>query len=126
MDVEQLEQLAAVIVTAGLVAGNFLLFTPWRDGHDPRQRHPESSTPQNEGFIGLNRLVSQADQPWFFTSSKEGEPREISQSSERLQVLTSYGSQTALLSTTSQLTRIPDLGESLRLRAPSKEGEATG
>ena len=38
MDVEQLEQLAAVIVTAGLVAGNFLLFTPWRNGVDPRQQ----------------------------------------------------------------------------------------
>ncbi len=48
MDVEQLEQLAAVIVTAGLVAGNFLLFTPWRNGKDPRQRHPESLSPQNE------------------------------------------------------------------------------
>jgi len=46
MDIEQLEQLAAVIVTAGLVAGNFLLFTPWRNGEDPRQRHPESPTPQ--------------------------------------------------------------------------------
>ena len=43
MDIEQLEQLAAVIVTAGLVAGNFLLFTPWRNGEDPRQRHPEHS-----------------------------------------------------------------------------------
>lgn len=42
MEIEQLEQLAAVIVTAGLVAGNFLLFTPWRDGQDPRQHHPES------------------------------------------------------------------------------------
>tara|TARA_B100000674_G_scaffold258041_1_gene212834 strand:+ start:52 stop:267 length:216 start_codon:yes stop_codon:yes gene_type:complete len=42
MDIEQLEQLAAVIVTAGLVAGNFLLFTPWRNGEDPRQRHPQS------------------------------------------------------------------------------------
>ena len=42
MEIEQLEQLAAVIVTAGLVAGNFLLFTPWRDGQDPRQNHPES------------------------------------------------------------------------------------
>ena len=52
MDVERLEQLAAVIVTAGLVAGNFLLFTPWRDGHDPRQRHPERSTLQSGGFIG--------------------------------------------------------------------------
>ena len=60
MDVERLEQLAAVIVTAGLVAGNFLLFTPWRDGHDPRQRGPESSTPQNGGFIGLNRVEDEA------------------------------------------------------------------
>ena len=48
MDVEQLEQLAAVIVTAGLVAGNFLLFTPWRNGEDPRQQPPESLMPQNE------------------------------------------------------------------------------
>ena len=32
MEIEQLEQIAAVIVTAGLVAGNFLLFTPWRNG----------------------------------------------------------------------------------------------
>ena len=48
MDVEQLEQLAAVIVTAGLVAGNFLLFTPWRNGEDPRQQLPESLMPQNE------------------------------------------------------------------------------
>ena len=48
MDIEQLEQLAAVIVTAGLVAGNLLLFTPWRNGEDPRQRQPESSMPQNE------------------------------------------------------------------------------
>ena len=52
MDVEQLEQLAAVIVTAGLVAGNFWLFTPWRDGQDPRQRHPESSIPgHNQLFV---------------------------------------------------------------------------
>ena len=48
MDIEQLEQVAAVIVTAGLVAGNFLMFTPWRDGVDPRQRQPESVMPQNE------------------------------------------------------------------------------
>ena len=32
MEIEQLEQIAAVIVTAGLVAGNFLMFTPWRNG----------------------------------------------------------------------------------------------
>ena len=50
MDIEQLEQLAAVIVTAGLVAGNFLLFTPWRNGEDPRHRQPESLMPQNESI----------------------------------------------------------------------------
>ena len=48
MEIEQLEQIAAVIVTAGLVAGNFLMFTPWRNGEDPRQRRPQSLTPQNE------------------------------------------------------------------------------
>ena len=48
MEIEQLEQIAAVIVTAGLVAGNFLLFTPWRNGEDPRHRQPESLMPQNE------------------------------------------------------------------------------
>ena len=47
MDIEQLEQIAAVVVTAGLVAGNFLLFTPWRDGNDPRRDHPESWLKQN-------------------------------------------------------------------------------
>ena len=40
MSIETLEQIVAVLVTAGLVAGNFLLFTPWRDGHDPRERLP--------------------------------------------------------------------------------------
>ena len=38
MRIETLEQIAAVVVTAGLVTGNFLMFTPWRDGHDPRER----------------------------------------------------------------------------------------
>ena len=47
MEIEQLEQIAAVIVTAGLVAGNFLMFTPWRNGEDPRQRQPESLTPHH-------------------------------------------------------------------------------
>ena len=47
MDSENLEQIAAVIVTAGLVAGNFLLFTPWRNGEDPRQRNSESLMLQN-------------------------------------------------------------------------------
>ena len=51
MEIEQLEQIAAVIVTAGLVAGNFLMFTPWRDGEDPRQRQPESVMPQNESVF---------------------------------------------------------------------------
>ena len=51
MEIEQLEQIAAVIVTAGLVAGNFLMFTPWRNGEDPRQRQPESVMPQNESFL---------------------------------------------------------------------------
>ena len=48
MEIEQLEQIAAVIVTAGLVAGNFLMFTPWRNGEDPRQRQSESLMPQSE------------------------------------------------------------------------------
>ena len=51
MEIEQLEQIAAVIVTAGLVAGNFLMFTPWRNGEDPRQRQPESVMPQKESVF---------------------------------------------------------------------------
>ena len=51
MEIQQLEQIAAVIVTAGLVAGNFLMFTPWRDGEDPRQRQPESVMPKNESVF---------------------------------------------------------------------------
>jgi len=43
MKIEQLEQIAAVIVTAGLVAGNFLMFTPWHNGEDPRHQSPEST-----------------------------------------------------------------------------------
>ena len=60
MDVEQLEQIAAVVVTAGLVAGNFLMFTPWRNGDDPRRQHPERSILQNDQFIKLSRAQS-----WF-------------------------------------------------------------
>ena len=48
MEIEQLEQVAAVIVTAGLVAGNFLMFTPWRNGVDPRQQDPKHWIQQNE------------------------------------------------------------------------------
>ena len=44
MSIETLEQILAVLVTAGLVAGNFLMFTPWRDGHDPRERWPTHNT----------------------------------------------------------------------------------
>ena len=51
MEIEQLEQIAAVIVTAGLVAGNFLMFTPWRNGEDPRQRQPQSLMPQKESDV---------------------------------------------------------------------------
>ena len=51
MEIEQLEQIAAVIVTAGLVAGNFLMFTPWRNGEDPRQQQPKSLMPQNESIF---------------------------------------------------------------------------
>ena len=51
MEIEQLEQIAAVIVTAGLVAGNFLMFTPWRNGEDPRRRQPQSLMPQNESVV---------------------------------------------------------------------------
>ena len=51
MEIEQLEQIAAVIVTAGLVAGNFLMFTPWRNGEDPRLREPESLMPHNESVF---------------------------------------------------------------------------
>ncbi len=38
MRIEKVEQIAALLITAALVMGNFLFFTPWRDGHDPRQR----------------------------------------------------------------------------------------
>ena len=55
MDIEQIEQLAAVIVTAGLVAGNFLLFTPWRNGEDPRQRHPKRSILEDRSLHPLNK-----------------------------------------------------------------------
>ena len=55
MEIEQLEQIAAVIVTAGLVAGNFLMFTPWRNGEDPRQRQPQSLMPQNESVVSDRR-----------------------------------------------------------------------
>ena len=51
MEIEQLEQIAAVIGTAGLVAVNFLMFTTWRNGEDPMQRRPQSLMPQNESVV---------------------------------------------------------------------------
>ena len=74
MTIEKLEQLAAVIVTAGLVAGNFLLFTPWRDGRDPRQQHPESSMPQNSRslrFICMNTESKTTD--YRYTSTQRSD-----------------------------------------------------
>ena len=50
MEIEQLEQIAAVIVTAGLVAGNFLMFTPWRNGEDPEQRQLEADAQERVCF----------------------------------------------------------------------------
>ena len=45
--VNRLEQLFALIVTVGLVLGNFLLFTPWRQGQDLRSpaSNPEQALP---------------------------------------------------------------------------------
>ena len=46
MRIEKLEQIAAVIVTAGLVAGNLVLFAPWRKGQEDRERgRDRSQTP---------------------------------------------------------------------------------
>jgi hypothetical protein len=58
MLIERLEQIAAVVVTAGLVAGNFFLFTPWRSENDPRDRRdpPQTSQPNNQQK--LNRLYN--------------------------------------------------------------------
>jgi hypothetical protein len=46
--IEQLEQIDAVIVTVGLVAGNFVMFTPWRNGEGPRQRTQVHSIQQTK------------------------------------------------------------------------------
>ena len=59
INIEGLEQIAAVIVTAALVAGNFLLFTPWRDGNDPRQRHQENRLNQKKS----NQHLADSKQP---------------------------------------------------------------
>jgi hypothetical protein len=57
MLIERLEQIAAVVVTAGLVAGNFFLFTPWRSGHDPRERHGQPQTSQPSSPSETKTLV---------------------------------------------------------------------
>ena len=72
MDVEQLEQIAAVVVTAGLVAGNFLLFTPWRNGDDPRRQHPERSILQNGP-------IHQAEQGSKLVLPKAGTPQRFNE-----------------------------------------------
>ena len=64
MEIEKLEQIAAVIVTAGLVTGNFLMFTPRRNGEDPRQRQPQSLMPQNE------EVVSDRAKPYAMQASQ--------------------------------------------------------
>jgi hypothetical protein len=46
MRIEKLEQVAALIITAGLVFGNFVLFTPWRTDQDPRNR--QAPSPQSQ------------------------------------------------------------------------------
>ena len=43
MPIERLEQIVALLVTAGLVAGNLVLFTPWRKGHEPQERRRDQS-----------------------------------------------------------------------------------
>ena len=72
MEIEQLEQFVAVIVTAGLVAGNFLLFTPWRDGEDPR-RHPESLIHQHSRTEQTAHLNPNTDAPQKADSKRETE-----------------------------------------------------
>ena len=37
--IEFIEQFAAVIITTALVMINYLLFTPWRNGQDPREEN---------------------------------------------------------------------------------------
>ena len=56
MRIEKLERLAAVIATAGLAAGNLVLFAPWRRGQDPRERGRERSAVPVE-----RRAVTTAD-----------------------------------------------------------------
>ena len=63
MEIEKLEQIAAVIVTAGLVAGNFLMFTPWRDGQDPREHRPGTPQTQHQGIDRATQTRS-IDQRW--------------------------------------------------------------
>ena len=46
MRIEKVEQVAALIITAGLVLGNFVMFTPWRNDQDPRNRKVPS--PQSQ------------------------------------------------------------------------------
>ena len=49
MRIEKVEQVAALIITAGLVLGNFVMFTPWRNDQDPRNRHQPPSLQSQPG-----------------------------------------------------------------------------
>ena len=40
--IEIIEQIVAVVVTTILVMANFFLFTPWRNGQDPRKRQTQT------------------------------------------------------------------------------------
>mgnify|MGYP001316984559 CR=1 FL=1 len=38
ISIQLLEKIVAILVTAILVSANYMLFTPWRNGKDPRDR----------------------------------------------------------------------------------------
>ena len=48
MPIEALEQFAALAVTIALVSFNFIAFTPWRSGSDPRERIQRTTTSSME------------------------------------------------------------------------------
>ena len=73
MEIEQLEQIAAVIVTAGLVADNFLMFTPWRNGNELRQSHLAFLNPQKGAIhpLKFDQTVLDAEQqPLYYYYKK--------------------------------------------------------
>ena len=48
MRIEKVEQVAALIITVGLVLGNFVMFTPWRNDQDPRNHQAPPLQSQSE------------------------------------------------------------------------------